>query len=532
MRFNPLAISVMVSGAISVVIAIHAWMHRSTHWARTFALFMVATAVYILGYSLELASLDVNRMLLWSKVEYIGILAFPTIYLFFSAQYSGHEKWLTRKNVLLLFSIPVILMIIKLYDGQLHIIYSSAKIDNSGIIPLLSFTRGPLYLVVTAYNLLIVTLGNYLLIRKWRSASSLYRWQTSVILSAAVILYLMYGFYLSGITPIPSLKDLDVNPFIYSLWGLAIGVAIFKYRLFALAPIARDTLIEMLSDGVVVVDEQARIVDANPEAQRLFGWDRPPLGQFAAKVMNNWVSQAFLESVEESSTTEAESLKNGATVYYQLMISSLKNKQKNKIGYLIIIHDITALKKAEKEMEKLSWGDDLTGLYNRRGFKILANQTINMAHRMNLNATLIFIDLDELKWINDFRGHAAGDQALIDTAQILKEVFRSSDIIARVGGDEFVAMAIDSAENPSGKMLERLQEQLDIHNTWFGKDYVLSFSCGAAHYEWENPNSLEMLLEQADQAMYANKRQKNHVRSSITNSTPALVTLDPSPPYR
>ena len=92
MRFNPLAISVMVSGAISVVIAIHAWMHRSTHGARTFALFMVATAVYILGYSLELASLDVNRMLLWSKVEYIGILAFPTIYLFFSAQYSGHEN--------------------------------------------------------------------------------------------------------------------------------------------------------------------------------------------------------------------------------------------------------------------------------------------------------------------------------------------------------------------------------------------------------------------------------------------------------
>ena len=177
-------------------------------------------------------------------------------------------------------------------------------------------------------------------------------------------------------------------------------------------------------------------------------------------------------------------------------------------------------------MEKLSWGDDLTGLYNRRGFKILANQTINMAHRMKLNATLIFIDLDELKWINDFRGHAAGDQALIDTAQILKEVFRSSDIIARVGGDEFVALAINSAENPSGKLLERLQEQLDIHNTWFGKDYVLSFSCGSAHYEWENPNSLEMLLEEADQAMYANKRQKNHMRSSIANSTPALAALN------
>ena len=165
-------------------------------------------------------------------------------------------------------------------------------------------------------------------------------------------------------------------------------------------------------------------------------------------------------------------MKDGATVYYELTISSLKDRQKHRIGYLILIHDISGLKRTEKEMEKLSWGDDLTGLYNRRGFKILANQTINMARRMKLNATLVFMDLDELKWINDLLGHAAGDQALIDTAQILKNVFRSSDIIARVGGDEFVALAIDSAENPGENMLKRLQEQLDIHNTWFDQDYA------------------------------------------------------------
>ena len=73
------------------------------------------------------------------------------------------------------------------------------------------------------------------------------------------------------------------------------------------------------------------------------------------------------------------------------------DRQKHRIGYLILIHDISGLKRTEKEMEKLSWGDDLTGLYNRRGFKILANQTINMARRMKLNATLVFMDLDELK---------------------------------------------------------------------------------------------------------------------------------------
>ena len=144
--------------------------------------------------------------------------------------------------------------------------------------PLASIYTRPAVSSCTSYNVLVVTLGNYLLVRKWRFASSLYRWQTSVILSAALVLYLMYGFYLSGITPLSSLKDLDINPFIYSLWGLAIGIAIFKYRLFDLAPIARETLIEMLSNGVVVVDAHTRIVDANPEAQRMFGWEKPPVG--------------------------------------------------------------------------------------------------------------------------------------------------------------------------------------------------------------------------------------------------------------
>ena len=266
---------------------------RSTNGARTFALFMASTAVYVLDYGLELASLDAAGMLFWSKVEYIGILTFPTIYLIFSAQYSGYAKWLTRRNATLLFILPVALLMIKFFDGQLHLIYSSV---TGSPIPLLAFTRGPLYLVVTLYNVLVVTLGNYLLVRKWRFASSLYRWQTSVILSAALVLYLMYGFYLSGITPVPALKDLDINPFIYSLWGLATGIAIFKYRLFDLASIARETLIEMLSDGVVVVDAHARIVDANPEAQRMFGWEKTPVGQSVEIPMNNWINQAPLKT--------------------------------------------------------------------------------------------------------------------------------------------------------------------------------------------------------------------------------------------
>ncbi len=152
--------------------------------------------------------------------------------------------------------------------------------------------------------------------------------------------------------------------------------------------------------------------------------------------------------------------------------------------------------------------DEMTGLTNRRGFKMLASQMIHMTDRMELNAVLIYIDLDHLKWINDNLGHATGDQALISTGGILKNSFRTSDIIARFGGDEFVILAVESAENTGEIMLARLEEQLNAHNKQMSRGYQLSFSMGLAHYEWDYPTSMELLLEKADEAMYKNKHAK------------------------
>jgi diguanylate cyclase (GGDEF)-like protein len=159
--------------------------------------------------------------------------------------------------------------------------------------------------------------------------------------------------------------------------------------------------------------------------------------------------------------------------------------------------------------------DELTGLTNRRGFKMLAAQLINMINRMQLDAVLIYMDMDGLKWINDNLGHAAGDQALIDTGVILKKAFRSADVIARYGGDEFVILAIETDDNTDEAMLARLQEQLDEHNTQPGLKHTLSISAGIAKYHWREPVSFEMLLEEADQAMYAVKQTRRKASQDV-----------------
>ncbi|HTX79086.1 MAG TPA: histidine kinase N-terminal 7TM domain-containing protein [Longilinea sp.] len=515
MDFNPISLFVLLCGVITLTIAIYAWRHRSTMGAQSFSAFMFSMAIYVLSYSMELASPDVHTMLFWSKIEYIGILSFPTIFLIFAIQYTGNEKWLSRRNLILLFIVPVIFLIAKIFDDYLHFIYATATADTSGIIPLLSFTRGPLYLVIVVYNPAVVTVGVYLLFQRRRFASSLYRKQTTIILSTALVIYAVYFIYLSGVSLIPSLKELDLNPFSYSLWGAAIGLAIFRYRLFDLAPIARGALIETLGDGVIVLDPQSRVVDANPAAWKMFGWHKLPEGQFSEKLIDGVIDPEFLDSIEESKKIETHLAKDDATVYYEVTVSALKDRDGHKLGFLIMVHDISKLKEIEMELQELSLEDELTGLTNRRGFKVLATQLIGMANRMELNMVLFYMDMDQLKWINDNLGHAIGDQALKDAAAVLKNTFRSSDIIARIGGDEFVVLALESINASRETMLERLKEQLADHNAQLNGNYRLSFSIGLACYEWEKPRPMESLLEEADKAMYANKLANKDGQASL-----------------
>ena len=135
--------------------------------------------------------------------------------------------------------------------------------------------------------------------------------------------------------------------------------------------------------------------------------------------------------------------KNGEPIYIE--VSAAKTTYQGEVVSLVYLRDITDRKWAEEALRTLSIKDDLTGLYNRRGFFALAEQGLKTAQRMGTEMLLIYGDLDNLKEINDTFGHKEGDQALMDISQILKETFRESDIIARIGGDEFVMLAMNSS---------------------------------------------------------------------------------------
>ena len=156
----------------------------------------------------------------------------------------------------------------------------------------------------------------------------------------------------------------------------------------------------------------------------------------------------------------------------------------------------------------MSLTDDLTGLYNRRGFFTLAQQQMKVAERTKKDMLLFFADLDKMKQINDTLGHQEGDKALIEIAAIFKEVFRESDIIGRMGGDEFAILAIDTSDETREVLIHRLHDTLEAYNKLGDKNYQLSLSVGIAHYNPKAPLTLDELMTQADTLMYEEKRGK------------------------
>ncbi len=174
----------------------------------------------------------------------------------------------------------------------------------------------------------------------------------------------------------------------------------------------------------------------------------------------------------------------------------------------------TSLRRLSSELEQMALTDELTGLRNRRGFLLLAEQGWRMARRTHAKCLLVFVDLDGLKHVNDTQGHPAGDGLIVDAAKVLTSVFRESDIIGRVGGDEFAVLSLLDKNDSAAAVGKRLQKKLDDFNEQAGRAFHLSMSFGIEELTGAADVSLEDLLSRADRAMYGQKRQNMRHRAS------------------
>lgn len=275
-------------------------------------------------------------------------------------------------------------------------------------------------------------------------------------------------------------------------------------------------LIEHAREIVYTLDLTGRLTSLNRAGQQLLGCSEAEACTMRVTDFVPLSRQAAVQALIERSvrdrqgiTTELEIITRNGEQRVIEVSTQLVERDGAPVEIQGIARDVTERRARELALQSLTIVDDLTGLYNRRGFLTLAERHLKLANRKKVGLFLLFADLDGLKQINDTFGHLEGDRALVAAAQILRRSFRSADIIARLGGDEFTVFPLEAADWSADLLLGRLDEQVRAYNeTHSDRGYALTLSVGVARFEPGSAQTIDQLLDRADQELYEQRRRK------------------------
>jgi diguanylate cyclase (GGDEF)-like protein/PAS domain S-box-containing protein len=274
------------------------------------------------------------------------------------------------------------------------------------------------------------------------------------------------------------------------------------------------SLVESTGDSIYLIDRNYRYLFMNKQHILRMGFSgNEYLGKEHSKFHSADETKWFIEKANnvfnsgESIHHEHKSLRDGR--YFLQTLSPVKTSDGTIVAVTVVSKEITEYKRMEEKLRALSLIDELTGLHNRRGLFALVEQLLKLCNRQKKGAFMLYADVDNLKEINDTFGHKEGDMALKDIANILRKNFRDADIIARIGGDEFVVIPVGTAGDNVETISSRLQKSLEFHNAERNHSYKLSLSFGIAYYDPANPCSIDGLLIQGDELMYEQKKHKH-----------------------
>ncbi|UGA39095.1 PAS domain-containing protein [Chromobacterium haemolyticum] len=274
--FTPLAALSGIAALISTAIAAIAWYRRQFPGVRWLALLMSSVAFWAAGAMCELAAASLSAKIAWSKLEYLGTLSTPVLFLLLALDYNRIQ--LSRRWLAALFALPLLCFVLALSNESHHLVWTSYRPSPSGY-NLLVYGHGPAFWVgVAGYSYLMMLIGSLMLIRALHYYPAHFRGQSIVLMASACAPWLGNILYLSSAMP---LQGLDPTPLAFTITGLVFALDLLYLRLLYLVPVARARSFEAMGDGVLVIDDKFRILDLNPAAARQLGppaaccWARP-----------------------------------------------------------------------------------------------------------------------------------------------------------------------------------------------------------------------------------------------------------------
>ena len=493
----------------------------------TFMSLLVAGAVYSLGYAMEILSPSQDAMLFWNTFQYLGIPFVPAMWLLLAIQYTGKGHTLSLRLRLLLFLVPVLTLLFRFTDSYLHLHYADVSMMRTDGFSVIQIQKGPWYLVSLAYINLALMLASAFYLTLLLEPQGRRRRQAGAMLVGSLFPWGGFLVYGSGNAP----YGLDLTPLGMTISNVVILFSMFRYRLLDLIPVSREKVFEKVVDGVVVLDEGYRIVDFNPSAAMILPeLGKSPLGTECSQLFG--LRKGLLAAIATGEEADIQTEVDGSTRYHEVRVVDLFDGDHAIIGRVVLLSDITERVDTMQHLQLMASTDDLTGVSNRRHFLDRCQLEWDRARRHSECLSLMMLDIDCFKEINDRHGHQAGDAMLKMVADVCRANIRSIDILGRYGGDEFVVLLPKTDSAAALVVAERLRSVIERAEKRLNDGCLrVTASFGIAAETPAERETIDHLLGRADQGLYRAKMEgRNCVRMLLEEGGPrrpeALATED------
>jgi diguanylate cyclase (GGDEF)-like protein len=495
--------------AAALMIAIFAYLNRQAPGAIPLGITLSAVALYLAFNLMELMAPDEQMTRFYASLCYLFIGIIPLGWISFAFEFTDHKQWIRSVYFKLLLIIPILAVALVFTNSMHHLIWQRIAYEPlpQGYLYMHILEHGPFFWVFWFYAYTLVSIGSIMLIYNSLLTRNLAGSQARLMAIAALPPLIANVIYLFRL--IPGVVK-DFSPLSYTLSGVLLALSIFRYRLLELKPLARAYLVDTLADGMITFDDNLKVVDFNPAAERIFNkpQNRLKLGQPQADLLPA-LRQIAANKTAEPCMSEIEFPEASGEKYFDLQIQRI-TRSGLTLGYLIVLHGITEHKRLLQAVQKLAEEDTLTGVFNRSRFAELAEQSLAGALKQGQPFSILMIDIDHFKIINDTRGHLDGDQILQEFTQKLNTMLRSTDILGRIGGDEFVVLLPDTSVEQARSLAQRVCSQIAVEKFLPDKDGdspEVTISIGVASYTHDCGFNLEKVIGRADKALYQAKAQ-------------------------
>lgn len=510
------AVWLSCAGVLAIALMVWAWQRRSAPGALGVMAFLAMVSVWTLTYAAHWASRDPNAQHIWLALTFVAALFSPVCVWFLVRSFIEPARPTAWWQWILLLFVALSSTLILLLDDPWGLMFGPRNTWTGH-----SLLHGGLWFrfgIFYGYALIALSLAR--LVRVGRESVGLYRTQVALLLLGILVPVLALAAELIWGAPFP---ELDLTPFVFLITGGVFLYGVLGVKLLDLVPVARHLLIEQLPDGVLLLDEQRRVIDLNHTAREMVGPGiTAPLGLPAEQVFAHM--QVALQKLWPLGDMQTQlSTEDGRR--FDVRVSQVTDPQRVVRGHLVTWRDITEqhragveLRSAHRELQarfreiealqaqvrEQSLRDPLTGLHNRR---YLQEQLATLAGSGagETGYSVILFDIDHFKSINDQHGHGGGDEFLCGVAALMRRMFDQQALTCRYGGEEFLVL-LPATSQPQGRAVaENIRREMSsLTVTYEGQSIRATASVGVAHFP-EDGSTPEALLLAADHALYQAK---------------------------